>query len=192
MALSFEDIIEDLSKILKPKRFTHTLNVNKTALKINKMHKLGLNEDQIQYAALLHDCAKGVEEKYFEEYKEKYSLDYEKIFEIPPIAHAILGGIVAKERYGVKDPIVLDAIRWHTTGKENMTLLNKVLCAADFIEPGRDFEHAKIARKKVEKDFYDGLFYLFDVQIKHLEECGQDIDINTLKARDYLLKESYE
>lgn len=192
MALNFEEIIEDLSKILKPKRFTHTLSVNKTALKINKKHNLGLDEDKIQYAALLHDCAKGVEGKYFEEYKEKYSLQYEKVFEIPAIAHAILGEIVAKERYGVNDLEVLDAIRWHTTGKENMTLLNKVLCAADFIEPGRDFEHANIARKKVKKDFDDGLFYLFDVQIKHLEESGQDIDINTIKARNYLLKESYE
>lgn len=190
MALSFEEIIKDLSEVIKPKRFKHILRVNETAIKINKKHKLGLDQDQLQYTALLHDCAKGVEEKYFNEYKDKYNLEYDTVFEIPAISHAIIGEIVAKERYGIEDPEILDAIRWHTTGKEDMTLLNKVLCAADFIEPGRDFEHAKIARKKIKKDFNEGLYYLFDVQIKHLKECGEEIDSNTIKARDYLLKES--
>lgn len=186
MEMNFEDIKSDLSNILNRKRYEHVLRVNDTALKLNRDLNLNLDEDKIQYACLLHDCAKNVEDKYFEKYKDKYNLLYDKIFEIPVVAHATLGAIVAKERYGIEDEEVLEAIRCHTTGKENMSLLDKLLFISDFIEPGRNFGDADIVREEVYKNFDSAILLSLDLQIKHLINNNLIIDVNTIKARNYL------
>lgn len=186
MAMSFVNIKIDLEKILRPERFEHVLRVNDTALKLNQELNLGLNEEKIQYACLLHDCAKHVEEKYFDEFKEKYKLDYNIVFETPALAHTILGPIVSKERYGMTNIDVLEAIRWHTTGKEDMSLLEKLVFTADYVEPGRDFNKLDKALKKLKDNFDEGILYLMNLQIKHLISKDAIINLDTIKARNFL------
>lgn len=190
MALSFDQIKQELKKVLKKKRYEHVLRVNETALKINKDLNLNLDEDQIQYACLLHDCAKDNEADYFNEFKKKYDLKYNVIFKTPVVAHAFLGEVVAKEVYEVDDKNVLDAIKCHTTGKEDMSLLDKLLFISDYIEPNRDFENIDILRDKVYEDFDKSILLALDMQIKHLIDSNNTIDTETIKARNYLLKES--
>ncbi|MFM1524966.1 MULTISPECIES: bis(5'-nucleosyl)-tetraphosphatase (symmetrical) YqeK [Helcococcus] len=186
MALSFENIKLNLQKVLKVSRYEHVLRVNETALRLNKDLNLGLNEDEIQYACLLHDCAKNNEEFYFEKFKEKYNLKEKEVFEIPVLAHTILGSIVAKEIYGVENNKVLDAIRWHTTGKADMTLLEKLVFIADYIEPERSFETVDEVRKKVMENFDLGILLSLNNQIKYLISINAIIDLKTVEARNYL------
>lgn len=186
MALSFENIKLNLQKVLKVSRYEHVLRVNETALRLNKDLNLGLNEDEIQYACLLHDCAKNNEEFYFEKFKEKYNLKEKEVFEIPALSHTILGLIVAKEIYGVENNKVLDAIRWHTTGKADMTLLEKLVFIADYIEPGRSFDTVDEVRKKVMENFDLGILLSLNNQIKYLISINAIIDLKTVEARNYL------
>ena len=186
MALSFENIKLNLQKVLKVSRYEHVLRVNETALRLNKDLNLGLNDDEIQYACLLHDCAKNNEEFYFEKFKEKYSLKEKEVFELPVLAHTILGPIVAKEIYGVENNKVLEAIRWHTTGKADMTLLEKLVFIADYIEPGRSFDTVDEVRKKVMENFDLGILLSLNNQIKYLISINAIIDFKTVEARNYL------
>lgn len=186
MEMIFEQIREDLENRLKKKRYEHVLRVVDTAVRVNKDLNLGLDEEKVRYASLLHDCAKNLEEEYFQEYKEEYGLDYDTIFEVFPVAHAKLGAIAAKERYGVEDLEILEAIECHTMGKENMTLLDKLVFIADFIEPGRDFEDAKIVEKELYKDFDKGLLLSFKLQILHLIENDMVVGLDIMKAWNYL------
>ena len=191
MEMSFNEIKSKLKDVLKERRYEHVLRVNEMALRLNRELNLNLDEKKIQYAALLHDCAKNNEELYFEKYKDKYNLDYDQIFKIYSIAHAIIGPLVVMEEYKIYDEDVLNAIRWHTTGRENMSSLEKLIFIADFIEMGRDFDGVEQIRKKVfeNPDDLDGsLLYIIKNQLIYFVKKDTIFDIETLKARNYLIK----
>lgn len=192
MAMKLDFIIFHLQKVLKPKRFEHVLRVREQALLLNEMFNLNIEPEKVQYAAILHDCAKDLEQEYFERFKDDYNLDKNEIFENPVVAHAKLGVIAATEIYGVDDGKILDAIRWHTTGKENMPTLTKLIFIADYIEPGRDFEDVYLIRKEVEKNLDRGILFALNRQINYLESIGAIIDRETIKARDYLQRRENE
>lgn len=185
MVMSIKNIKEELKNVLQAKRYEHVLRVCDTAIKLNKDLNLDLDSEKIKLAALLHDCAKNNEEKYFDIYKEKYNLN-KNIFEEFALAHTILGEIVAKEFYGVEDKEILGAIRWHTTGTVNMNLLEKLIFISDFIEPGRNFKNSKIVEKKVYENFDEGILLCLDLTIKHLVDKNVIINLETIKARNYL------
>lgn len=188
MVMKLERIKKQLKSDLKEARYNHVLRVTDEAFKLNQLLNLGLDDRKVILAALLHDCAKNNEEKYFNEFKKKYNLKREEVFEDFTLAHAILGVYVAMEIYGVYDPEILDAIRWHTTGKEDMTLLEKIIFIADFTEPGRDFKDSTLVRNETLKDLDKGILLCLDVTIKYLIEKHVIINVETLKARNYLLR----
>ena len=186
--MKIERVKEQLKSDLKEARYNHVLRVTDEAFKLNQLLNLGLDDRKVILAALLHDCAKNNEEKYFNEFKNKYNLKREEVFKDFTLAHAILGVYVAMEVYGVYDPEILDAIRWHTTGKEDMTLLEKIIFIADFTEPGRNFKEATLVRNEVLKDLDKGILLCLDLTIKYLIQKHVIINIETLKARNYLLR----
>ena len=93
--------------------------------------------------------------------------------------------------FGVDDDIY-NAILWHTTGKPDMTVLEKVIYLADFIEPTRDFPGVDALRTVVWKDLDDGLLMGLEMTVDEMEEMGNPIHVNTLAARDYLKGKLYE
>lgn len=186
MAVTIDEIREDLSKKLEKNRYIHVLGVVEAGLRLNQYYKLGLDEEQVELTMLLHDCAKGLEEEYFEKYKDKYKLNREEIFEFPALAHAYLGAIVAKDLYGIDDPEILEAIRIHTCGKEAMNDLEKILLLADFIEVNRTYENAEKVRQSLDLGLDKCVLMTFDMTIKHLIDVNAIIDLETLRARNYL------
>ena len=102
------------------------------------------------------------------------------------LLHAKVGAWVAREKYGVTDPEILSAITWHTTGKENMTLLEKIIYIADYIEPARNkaprlAEIRKIAFENLDLCMYE---ILHDT-LEYLDDDPQDIDQATIQAYNY-------
>ena len=117
-------------KTLPEKRLKHTADVVVCALK--KVKELDLDEDRVKIATLLHDCAKYIDYKTV----EGFTIDED----VPePVIHAFLGAFIAKKYFGVDEEIE-DAIRYHTSGKANMTLLSKLVFVADMLEEGRNYE----------------------------------------------------
>ena len=106
-------------------------------------------------AALLHGCAK--EKTAAAEYAERYP---EKII------HQFEGAVVAQNEYGIDNPKILNAIKYHTTGKMNMSKLEKLIFSADMLEKNRDFEGVERLREIMEEDFEKGFLACVDTSIK--------------------------
>ena len=181
-----EDAYDCVKGSIKEKRFIHTLGVVSVAKKLAKIN--GVEEEKAELAALCHDIAKNISKE-----------DMEKIISINNVIltederntfelwHAILAPVVAKQKLNIQDEEVLSALRWHTTGKENMTKLEKIIYIADMIEPSRVFEGVEEIRKETLKNLDKGVLLGLTHSIKYLLEKGNPIDINTIKARNYLI-----
>ena len=130
------EIRKHLKKKLDPMRYEHTLGVAYTCQALAMRYEYDL--DKAELAGLLHDCAK----RYDGATLLKKCLDRgievsESEARDPSLLHAKLGAWMAGAKYGVDDPEIADAIACHTTGKPGMTLLDKILYVADYIEPRR-------------------------------------------------------
>ena len=122
---------------LSAKRFAHTLGVAATARRLALRH--GLDADKAEAAALLHDCAKCMPLKDMQRIvREHHLTDDEGLLSSDALLHAIAGAQVARDEYGVDDPVLLDAIRRHTTGAPGMSKLDMAVWLADAIEPNRE------------------------------------------------------
>jgi len=132
-----DERIEMLKKELSPSRFRHTLGVEETAVKLAE--RFGADPQKAAEAALFHDCAKcAYSQQEMLELCDKAGLFLEDNERgISQILHAPAGAVLAKKKYGVSDPDVLEAIRWHTTGRRGLTKLEKIVFLADAIEPYR-------------------------------------------------------
>lgn len=128
--------IEKLKENLSEKRFNHSLEVAKEAK--NLAIQYDFDEEKAFLAGILHDCCKcfGLDKIY--EVCDKFSFEMDDVLKKQPdLAHSFLGYFIAKEEYGIEDNDILNSIKYHTTGKENMTLLEKIIYIADYIEPTR-------------------------------------------------------
>ena len=127
---------DQLSSTLKPSRFAHSLSVARTAVHLAEVH--GLDILRAEQAGLLHDCAKCLPSDEMRQIAEAHNLtDDETILDNPGLLHSSVGAWVAEIEYGMTDPKVLDAIRYHNTGCAGMSRLSMCVCLADSIEPLR-------------------------------------------------------
>ena len=143
-----------LSERLKPARFRHTMGVAETAERLAR--KYGADPMRARLAGMLHDCAKSMD------YDQMVALVKGNVPDLDdeelatePVLHAPAGMLLARDEYGVRDPEILSAIRRHTLGDKNMTLLDAVIFVSDFIEPSRrPFAGLEDARAEAEKNIW--------------------------------------
>ena len=185
-------LTDTMRQVLKPRRFRHVIGVEMTAVQLAE--NLRADGKKARLAALLHDCAKylPLEEQAVLAKRDGSTLDPEK-FDM--ILHAPAGATLARERYGVTDEDVLEAIRYHTTGAETMTLLDEIIWAADLIEPGRD--HPSVARHRAllldahdQASFEQGLLLVFTDNICYIQSSGMALDPTSLRTRDALARKT--
>lgn len=184
--LTIEEIKAYLKENLKESRYTHTLGVAKCAVELSKINNISLERAEI--AGLAHDVAKNLSKDQMEKIIKDNNIvlsDVEK--NNSQLWHSIIAPIVARDKLNIEDEEILDAIRWHTTGKEDMSVLAKIIYIADMIEENRSFpgvdEIRKITFEDLDKGVYSGLKHSIEFLLK------QDalIDINTINARNYFL-----
>ena len=101
--------------------------------------------------------------------------------------HAPLGAEIASKEYGVDDVEILDSIRFHTTGRENMGILEKVIFLADYIEPGRNFPGVEEIREQAFEDIDSAMTMALDKSLKFVISKGALIHPLTVKARNYMI-----
>ena len=133
---NINEIKRKVKKQLDKERYQHTLGVAYTAASMAMRYNSDM--ENAFTAGLLHDCAKCIpnEEKY--SMCEKYSIELDDTEKVCPyLVHAKLGAYIAEHTYGIKSAEITDAIRTHTTGCPDMTLLQKIIFTADYIEPNR-------------------------------------------------------
>ena len=136
---------------LSDKRYEHTLNVKKMAVKLAKRY--GADKDKAALAALLHDSAKEISKDEMRELMRAYPQYAEGGEERPtPVWHGVCAAILARTQWGVEDEAVLSAIACHTAGKPGMTKLDKIVYLADMTSKERDWPGVGKLRKLELKD----------------------------------------
>ncbi|MGG7176763.1 bis(5'-nucleosyl)-tetraphosphatase (symmetrical) YqeK [Clostridium paraputrificum] len=181
-----EDAYEYIKKNLNDSRFMHTLGVVSIAKKLARIH--GVSEEKAELSALCHDIAKNMR---IEE-MEKLMLQNNVVLtedekKSPQLWHSILAPIVAKSELNVDDEEILEATRWHTTGKEDMTKLEKIIYISDMIEPSRVYPGVDEIREETIKNLDGGVLLGLTHTIEFLLKQEALIDLNTIKARNYLI-----
>lgn len=180
------DIAMDLEKKLPSKRFEHTKGVAVTAVRLAKRY--GVDAGQAELAGWLHDCARVYPTSTLIDECVRRDIPVMRIDEESPILlHAPLGAYLAQHFYGVTDEAVLDAVRYHTVGREQMTRLEYIVYLADMIEPSREYEGVEILRRLAEEDLTQAMIAAFDQSIRHVIRMGGLIHPNTILARNELL-----
>lgn len=177
-----EKIIEDIGS----RRFEHSLRVRDTALKLAEIN--GVDPHKAEIAALYHDCAKIEDEEALLAKAREFDLSLDKyMLESHELIHAHLGAKISEEIYGIKNQDILNAIKYHTTGRDQMSMLEKIIYMADYIEPKRNFPGVEEVRYMAFKDIDKALLLALDKTIISLIEIGKLVHTETLIARNELI-----
>lgn len=161
-----EFINEQLKKTIGDRLYRHCTNVMNTSAELAKQYNVPIEKAKI--AGLLHDCGKLLNK------------------DIGDLEHASLGVEIASQSYGIEDKEILDAIFYHTTGRENMTMLEKIVYLADKIEPDRNYENVDKIRELAYNDIDKAIIMSLENTLNYLKSINVVIDEATIKTLEYL------
>lgn len=181
------ELQQKLSKKLTEKRFYHTLGVQ--AISFAMAIQYGYDIEKANLAGLLHDCAKCLPDETLLSECNTYGLSVSEVERRNPyLLHGKLGAYYAEYKYGIVDAEILSAIIYHTTGKPNMTLIEKIIFTADYIEPNRSSkqipdlnEIRRLAFENIDKAVYR----IIENTLNYLENEHLEIDNSMVDAYDY-------
>ncbi len=171
--------IDGYKKYLTAERLDHTLRVAVTAAE--NCRRARVFEMDALIAAALHDCAKYLGENSPELAEFKCPPDVPK-----PVMHQYSGAYLAENTFKIKDDGVLNAIRYHTSGRENMSDIEKLIYLSDMLEEGREFSGADKLRRAFKRDINEGMMRALEHQIKYLRSTGKAVYPLTERAYEFL------
>ena len=166
-------------------RYEHSLNVSKYLLKLIDHHKLNIDKEKAAITAILHDYAKFYTMEEYEELIIEFNLDSYILSAPRKILHSLLGRYAVQKDLKITDEEILSAIEYHTTGKEEMTLLQELLFISDFCEEGRTGNIFDNARDVSLIDLKKCVFYILDYKMKYTLDRGLPLDPRTQIAYKY-------
>lgn len=183
--VDLEELMEEVKEKQTKKRFRHTLGVMNTSACLAMRYEVDINSAQI--AGLLHDVAKCITDDKMISKCKKAGLNISKFEQNNPyLLHGRLGAYYAKNKYNIKDEDILNAIRYHTTGRENMSMLEKIVFMADYIEPSRKLISQLDEIRKI--SFIDidmAVFMTLENTLNHLKGSKKETDETTVCAYNY-------
>lgn len=169
---------------LKHKRIPHVLGTEQEAIRLAERY--GADVEKARIAALLHDCTKKLDMESQLALCDHYGIELDELEQVSlKLLHSKTGAALARDVFGV-DEEIYNAIWWHTTGHANMTLLEKIIYLADYIEPSRDFPGVDKLRSVCYKDLNEGLLLGLEMTIREMTDMGNPVHRATLEARDAL------
>lgn len=174
-----------LKKHIDEDRFIHTLGVMYTSASMAMAH--GCSMDDAQVAGLLHDCAKCIPNDKKLKICKKNQIEISSVeYENPILLHAKLGAFIAETKYDISDSNILQAIKYHTTGRAGMSMLEKIVFIADYIEPGRyKAKNLTEIRKMAFIDLDECVYMILRDTLAYLKNNPKAVDPTTSDAYDY-------
>ena len=167
------------------KRHAHIRGVEEEAVRLAR--RWGADEQDARHAGILHDCTKYLSLDEHLALCEKYYVPLDEMERVSEkLLHSKTGCALAWYIYGQNEQ-VCRAIYWHTTGRPDMTLLEKIIYLADYMEPNRDFDGVEELRRLCYEDLDAALTLAFTMSVEDLKERGKDIHPNTQGALDWML-----
>lgn len=179
-----EQIKKELKRKLGQKRYAHTIGVAECAEKLAE--KYGANPEKAYTAGLLHDIVKEDTVEQMLLLCENTDIDAE-MCETRALLHGPAGAEYAKKHFDI-DEDVYNACFYHTVGRENMSVLEKIVYLADVIEPNRTQPGVEALRTLAETDLNQAVLQAMNNTIGYLEENHMKVHKNSLNARNFLLK----
>ena len=175
----------DLKKNLSPLRYEHTLSVSFICTALAMRYGCDLNRAEL--AGLLHDCAKYYRnDEMIKKCRKQGILLTDDELKAPVVLHAKYGAWLAEHKYNIAEQEVLNAIRWHTTGRPDMSLLEKIVFTADYIEPRRDrAPDLPHVRSLAFMDLDECVFQILSNTLEYLESKGNFVDTVSKQAYAY-------
>lgn len=182
--VKYEDLYEDVKKMLSEKRFNHSEGVVKRAIEYAKIYDIDV--ETVKIVAIAHDIAKELTKEQEEEIITKYNVeldDFEK--ENHNLVHAKLGAEICKNKYGFTDDMV-NGVKYHTTGRAGMSLLEKIIYLADATDENRKYE-SEYYVNTIKENIDKGMVEVSKWVINHLIENERKIHIDSIKCYNYYL-----
>ena len=174
--------------MIRAKRIAHVQGTEEEAVRLAQ--RWGADEEKARRGAILHDCTKYLTMEEQLQLCRKYGIVLDDLEQqAVKLLHAKTGACVARDVYGVSDD-VYEAIFWHTTGKADMTLLEKILYIADYMEPNRDFPGVERLRTLAYQDLDQAVLAGCEMSIQEMKDRGLPVHPNTVRARDWLRSKS--
>ena len=190
--MEIQEIEEILQQKQNPHRYRHTIGVRYTSICLAMRY--GEELTRASYAGLLHDCAKHMSNEKLLAKCCDHHLTVSEVEETNPfLLHGRVGAWLAEHKYGITDPEILGAIEWHTTGRPDMTLLEKIVFTADYIEPGRDQAPNLVELRRLAfTDIDQAVCAILKQTLDYLRDQGGEIDPATEVTYNYYLQKCAE
>ncbi|WP_392486610.1 bis(5'-nucleosyl)-tetraphosphatase (symmetrical) YqeK [Haloimpatiens sp. FM7315] len=187
-----DTMIGYLKDNLKEERFIHSIGVRDVAQKLASVYDESIM-NKARIAGLIHDCAKNLSDEKLLDLvkKEKFKLD-EVTKNNLQLLHGFAGAIIAKNIMKVEDLDILNAIKCHTTGKENMSILEKIIYLSDFIEPSREFHGVDSIRELAFENLDEAVIKAFDSTINYVIAKKGLLHKDTIFARNYMILKKFK
>lgn len=181
-----DSIVSYIEKNFSEKRKIHTEGVRVTA--IHLAEKYGESVEKAETAALFHDMFRGVPVDVVNYYVKHLELG-KKYMDNCNLAHGKIAAVIMERDFGIKDQDILNAVKFHTTGRAGMSELEKIIYIADAIEPNRKYPGVDELRELAEKDLDEAVLASLNHTINFVQNQGNFLDEDTIHAKEYLEKE---
>lgn len=185
--MEYEEIENDVKSVLSEYRFTHSLGVVKKAVELAKIY--GVQEETAKKVGIAHDIAKEMTDEEMIEYAKANNIRIDEIETVKPsLLHGKIGADIAAKKYGFTEDMV-NAIKWHTTGRENMSMLEKIIYVADKTEENRKGTRFNLekSRELSTQNIDETLIFLMNEFITYNVKNEWLIHPETIIARNDLL-----
>ena len=183
---NIDEYIELIKGRLSPYRFNHSMCVADRAVELAKRNNL--DSQKAYVAGILHDIMK--EESLDSQQKIIESTGYTMTaveLASPNVYHQMSGAVYVRDILGIDDEDIVGGIRYHTTGRADMTPFEMLIYLADFTSADRDYPDVDIMRKKTDADFFDGMLYSLTYTITKLAQQSKQIHPDTLHCYNWVL-----
>ena len=180
-----EKALEIVKEHLTEHRYIHTCGVMETSIELAKRY--GADEKKAELAAIFHDYAKFRDKEEMQTIIVEEKLSQDLLLYNSELWHAPVGALLVEREVGIQDEDILNAIRYHTSGKEEMTILDKVIYLADYIEPNRQFPGVEEVRELAKESLDQGLLKALQNTMTFLMKKNQAIYPDTFRFYNGLI-----
>ena len=188
-------MLDYLKKNLKESRLKHSISVSETAIDLAIIY--GQNIEKARIAGLVHDCAKNLGNEQLIKLATEHKIELDEVStQNPQIIHGLAGSIIASDVMEIYDEDILNSIKYHTTGRKNMSILEKIIFISDYIEPLRKFNSIEEEKsleelRSLSKVNLDAAVIMsLENTIKYVISQKRLLHLDTISARNYLLSKN--
>lgn len=185
--MNIEYLKDKLKNKVSEKRYNHSLEVLKTAIELGEIYNYP-NMEEIKISAILHDYAKNFEIDELQKLTIKYFPEEKNYIDFLPILHGYVAAGIIQDEFNISNINIINSIKYHTTGRRDITLLEKIIYLADAIEPTRDYPNVDKIRNLAKINLDEAIFLEVNLKIKHLIDTNSLIHPYTIEMRNYLLE----